>query len=145
MFLILLFSKCGTDQGDPRKYDYSIINSSGLLIEIIPYSNGIRYSDKKVILNNNQSINKIKIIYPPFGGRGLSITTALFPSLGVDKIDIIFDGTKKVTYEDCSATNNCNAQPRNVFNREFNNEFTEVYAITLEDYQNAVDCGGNCN
>ena len=144
MFLILLFSKCGTDQGSPKKYDYSIINNSGVLIEIIPYNNGIRYNDKKIILNNNQIINKIEIDYPPFAG-GIRLTTALFPNLILDKIDIIFNGTKKVSYEDCSATNNCNAQPRNIFNHEFHNEDTEVYTITPEDYQAAVDCGGNCN
>ena len=144
MFFILLFSKCGTDQGEPKKYNYSIINSSGTLIEIIPYSNGIRYNDKKIILNNTQLINKIDIDYPPYNG-GFRIVFALFPNLSVDKIDIIFNSTEKVSYEDCSPINNCNAQPRNVFNNEFHNESTEVYTITPEDYQNAIDCGGNCN
>jgi hypothetical protein len=144
MFLIFLFSKCGTDQGEARKYDYSIINSSGVVIEIIPYSNGIKYNDRKIILNNNQLINKVETIYPPYGG-GIRTISALFPNFRVNKIDIIFNGTKKVSYEDCSATNNCNAQPKNIFNHEFHDELTEVYTITPEDFEAAEDCGGNCN
>lgn len=33
---------------------------------------------------------------------------------------------------------------RNIFNYDYNNETTETYTITIDDYQNAIDCNGNC-
>ena len=141
--LATVFCSCGTDQGEARRYDYSVINNSGVSIEVIPYSDGLVKIDKKVVLNNAQKINKIDIDYPPYGE--LRMINVLHPALRVNKIDIIFNGTKKITYEDCSPTNNCSEQPRNIFNGEFQNERTEVYTITAEDLQNATNCGGNCN
>ncbi|RTY65577.1 hypothetical protein EKL97_14235 [Flavobacterium sp. LS1P28] len=60
-------------------------------------------------------------------------------------IEITFNNTKKVIYQECTATNQCFNQARNIFNPMFRDERTEVYTITPEDYQNAQDCGGNCN
>ncbi len=140
----IIVCSCGTDQGEARRYDYSVINNSSVSIEIIPYINGIKNSNETIFINDKGLINKIDIDYPPYNG-GFRMIFALFPKLSVDKIDIIFNGTKKITYENCSPTNSCNTQPRNIFNDVFNTKLTEVYTITLEDFQNAIDCGGNCN
>ncbi len=142
--LATIFCSCGTDQGEARTYESKIINNSGNVIEIIPYENGIKFLDKIVILQNGQTLTKKDVDYPPYNGR-FQMITVLDNKIFTDKIDIIFNGTKKITYEDCSPTNNCNAQPRNIFNSEFSEQQTEVYTITLEDFQNATDCGGNCN
>ncbi|MBC7475127.1 MAG: hypothetical protein H7263_12605 [Candidatus Sericytochromatia bacterium] len=69
-----------------------------------------------------------------------SNTVGLFTHL-----EFVFNNSKRMIYEECSVTSNCNFLPRNIFRPEFNNEQTEIYTITTEDYQNAVDCGGNCN
>ena len=142
MVLATVFCSCGPDMGESKTYDSSVINNSGVLVEVIPYSDGIFRKDKKVIINDAQKINKV---YTFHRGGLLRMIVVLFPDIRVNKIDIIFNGTKKITYEDCSPTNNCTIQPRNIFNNEFENEPIEVYTITPEDFQNAVDCGGNCN
>ena len=143
MVVATLLCSCGPDMGEVRRYDYSVVNNSGVSVEVIPYSDGIVRIDKKVILNNAQKINKIDIDYPPYGE--LRMINVLHPALRVNKIDIIFNSTKMITYEDCSPTNNCSEQLRNIFNGDFQNERTEVYIITAQDFQNAIDCGGNCN
>jgi hypothetical protein len=60
-------------------------------------------------------------------------------------LEITFNNSKKIIYEECAINSNCNTLPKNIFRAEFSSEQTEVYTITPEDYQNAVDCGGNCN
>ena len=142
MIVAPLLCCCGPDMGGSETYNSSVINNSGVLVEVIPYSDGIFRKDKKVIINDAQKINKV---YTFHRGGLLRMIVVLFPDIRVNKIDIIFNGTKKITYEDCSPTNNCTIQPRNIFNNEFENERTEIYTITAEDFQNATDCGGNCN
>jgi hypothetical protein len=147
IFILLLTISiwgCGTDQGESRTYDYSVINNSGGTIEIIPYENGIKREDRKRVLVNTQKVNKQITIFPPSGG-GFRMITTLFPDFVADRIDIIFAGTKKISHFECSPSNSCNNQPNNIFNDVFSDEQTEVYAITAEDFQNATDCGGPCN
>ncbi len=141
----LLVSCVGTDQVPYQEFSNTISNNSGFVVEIIPYdSNGIKDLSKKIKLENGQSINKK--IKAAWGGR------AYLPSLiyegKLSKIDIVFNNTRKSTFtDDCIYNNgvstNCNS--RNIFLLEYNDDKTEVYTITPEDYQNAVDCGGNCN
>lgn len=141
----LLVSCVGTDQVSYQEFSNTISNNSGFVVEIIPYdSNGIKDLSKKIKLENGQSINKK--IKEAWGGR------AYLPSLiyqrKLSKIDIVFNNTRKSTFtDDCIYNNgvstNCNS--RNIFLLEYSDERTEVYTITPEDYQNAVDCGGNCN
>jgi hypothetical protein len=95
-------------------------------------------------------MNKKKRVHPIGGDGPLSFKELLFTKAGFSfkKIDFIFNKTKKSSYsDDCLYANgvSSNCSGRNVFLLEYNDGFTEVYTITPEDYQNAQDCGGNCN
>jgi hypothetical protein len=60
LFLIILTTllySCGTDR-DGENYNYSIINNSGVKVELIPTFNGIKSLEKKVDLENGAVFNK---------------------------------------------------------------------------------------
>jgi hypothetical protein len=61
----------------------------------------------------------------------------------ITHLEITFDNSKKTVYLEC--TNSICSNVKNVFHYENNDDLTEAYTITPEDYQNAIDCGGNCN
>lgn len=148
LLIIVFFGllSCGPESSEEKHYDYSVVNNSGVTVEIIPYVNGVKEVNNKVTIQNGASFNKKYTDYAPYGGT-LSMRN-LFKSNTVGlttHLEITFNNSKKIIYEECSLTSNCNSLPRNVFRPEFNDERTEVYIITTEDYQNAVDCGGNCN
>jgi hypothetical protein len=145
--MIFLLSRC-TEQGEDRKYNYTITNNSGVMIEIIPYYSGAKDITNKVILNNADKIDKTFTDTPPYGG-GLLMQYIPFSGSSIQNnlthIEITFNNSKKIIYQECTETNQCFNQSRNIFNPIFSNERTETYTISPEDYQNAVDCGGNCN
>ncbi len=141
--------KCGTDSFvDPRTDDYTVANKSGVTVTFIPYINDNIDLGRKVVLENNKSLNKKETFIDPNGGLGM--TDVIFdykanPYTGIlTHVEVVFGNNKKVLYKACSPTYNCNSNPRSIFNSEFNSDGTETYTVTAEDYQNAVDCGGNC-
>ena len=149
IIIVFIILSC-TDQGARKNYDYTITNNSGVTVEIIPYyeQGGIDLS-KKIILQNGQSLNANKQVHPL---ESLPLTMAELISksenIFLSKVVIVFDNIKKSIYSnDCTYNNgvSLNCDIRNIFLIQYNNEQTEVYTITPEDYQNAVDCGGNCN
>lgn len=147
IFVLTLLFSCGTDQGEERKYNYSIINKSGSTIEIIPYYDGIKKIEHKISINDNNLINKTYTEVTPYQGGltmgGFFIKSSIIEPL--TQVEIVFNNSKKVVYEVCSESFNCNADPRNIFNITHNLELIEIYTITPEDYTNATDCGGDCN
>ncbi|WP_016990507.1 hypothetical protein [Flavobacterium sp. ACAM 123] len=146
IFIVLLFSRC-TEQGEDRKYNYTITNNSGVIIEMIPYFSGKKDVKYKITINNDEKFNKVYTDQPPYTG-GLVMDAILFSGSNQNNlthIEITFNNYKKIIYQGCTETNQCFNQPRNIFNPIFSDERTETYIISLEDYQNAIDCGGNCN
>lgn len=142
--------KCGTDSFvDPRTDNYTIDNKSGVTVTFIPYINDNIDLGRKVVLENNKSLNRKETFIEPNGGLGM--TDVLFdyktnPYTGIiTHVEVVFGNNKKVVYKACSPTYNCNSNPRSIFHSEFNSDVTETYVVTAEDYQNAVDCGGNCH
>lgn len=147
ILILTTFISCvGTDQGEVVYWNYKIINNSGIAVELIPYYNGVKNKDKKINLTNNKfSELNIKSVPPLYGSIKMS-DFFYYPDLGrLSQVEIVFNNTKKVIYDTCFETSNCNALSRNLFNEIFNDTKTEIYTITPEDYQNAIDCGGNCN
>jgi hypothetical protein len=150
IIVALLAASC-TDQGDFKDYDYTIINNSGVVVEIVPYNeNGVIEVNKRVTIGIGEKINKIKRVHPIGGDGPLNFKELLFTKAGFSfrKIDLIFNNIKKSSYSDnCLYANgvSSNCSIRNIFLLDYNNDFTEVYTITPEDFQNAQDCGGNCN
>ena len=143
LFTFLLAS-CGPEMNNERNYNYTIINNSGRQVKMIPYVEGQKELQNAIVIDNNKSINKKITAYAGSGGlmmvsffnkTGLGITT---------HIEIVFENQKKIIYEECSTTIDCNANPRNIFGQNYMDELIETYIITPEDYQNATDCGGSC-
>jgi hypothetical protein len=148
LVLSILFYSC-TDQGEVKKYDYTIINNSGVTVELIPYDReyNINIQNKKTLLNG-EKINQKLDVYPPYNGR-LGMSSLIWDPYLLTKVDIVFNNTKKVNYTVCNSAfapeiTNCD-EPRNIFREEYNQEYTEVYIITPEDYENAIPCDGDCN
>jgi hypothetical protein len=137
---------CGPESSEEKHYDYSVVNNSGVTVEIIPYVNGMKEVNNKVTLQNGEIFNKKYTDHAPYSG-GLSMRNIFISNtIGLfTHFEFVFKNSKKVIYEECSEIFNCNSQSRNIFNASFNDEQTEIYTITPDDYQNAVDCGGNCN
>jgi hypothetical protein len=150
IFPLLLLSRCGTDQVEKKIYNYTITNNSGVTVEIVPYdNNGALELSKKTTLFNGQKINTEKKVHPLDGTR-LSMMELISKdeNILIPKIEIVFNNTKKSTYSnDCTYNNgvSSNCGLRNIFLLEYNKDQAEVYTITPEDYQNATDCGGDCN
>jgi hypothetical protein len=146
--MIFLLSRC-TEQGEDREFNYTITNNSGVKIEMIPYFSGVKDVTNRVILNNADLINKTYTDRPPYSAvfrmYKIPFVDASTNLNNLTHIEITFNNLKKIIYQECTETNQCFNQPRNIFNPIFSDERTEVYTITPEDYQNAVDCGGNCN
>ncbi|MBB1193021.1 hypothetical protein DNC80_04975 [Flavobacterium sp. SOK18b] len=141
---IIIISGC--EPGSVIDYDYTIVNDSGKKVVLIPYIGGVKEVQNAITLQQNEKFNKKYIYYPP-GAKGYNMSN-LFSKTTIGSlthVEIIFDGIKKVIYQECTATNQCFNQARNIFNPVFSAEQTEVYTITPEDFQNAQDCGGNCN
>jgi hypothetical protein len=67
IFIILLLSRC-TEQGEDRYYNYTITNNSGVMVEMIPYFNGVKDVNYKVIINNGDKINETYTDEPPYAG-----------------------------------------------------------------------------
>ena len=136
---------CGTDQGGKKNYDYSIVNSSGVKVELIPTLNGVKSLERKIILENRTVFNKKHTDYPIYTSP-LNIPS-IFSDFGkqgiITHLEITFDNTKKIIYSECPDFICSNV--KNIFHYKNNDNQTEVYTITPEDYQNAIDCGGNCN
>lgn len=125
-------------------YHYVIKNESGVDIEFIPYENSQPLVTKKVVLKNNSFIEKRLV--PMAGSDVLLMNAVLFHhSINLTHIEIVFNNQKKVLYEDCYINHqNCFNNPRSIFYHEYNGKHNSVYTVTAEDYQNAVDCNGNC-
>lgn len=140
IFLIVLLVGC-IHRSDNPEYNYTIINNSGKDVSFIPYSYGVAKPENKVFLLNGKSLNESNHDF-----HGISMGTLLFGNTfnGLTHIEIVFSNEKKVKYEECSSTFNCNLQDRNILNSQYNGELTETYTITPEDYQNATPCNGNC-
>jgi hypothetical protein len=152
LFIILAISFTGCwpwpEGGEIKKYNYTVINNSGVTVEVIPYYNDVKDLSNKVIIINSDKINFKYTSSPPSQGF-LRMSEVPFSGLptkfNLTGIEITFNNSKKIIYQECTGTNQCFNQPRNIFNPIFSDEQTETYIITPEDYQNAVDCGGNCN
>ncbi|WP_039965516.1 hypothetical protein [Bergeyella zoohelcum] len=125
-------------------YHYVIKNESGVDIVFIPYENDQPIVAKKVMLKNNRFIDKRFIASA--GHERLTMDEVLFDHYNeATHIEIVFNNQKKVLYEGCHIDfQNCLNNPRSIFYYKFNDDYNSIYTVTAEDYQNAVDCNGNC-
>lgn len=149
-FLVL---QCGTDQRESIEYNYSIQNSSGKPVKMIPYVNGIKDIQNAINLAPGESLNK-KYTYKAPGAAGYTMTE--FFVSHTDYVEFVYNNEKInifSTYSQqcttCPTINSSfpviyNENPRNIFNVKYRDDQIETYTITPEDYQNATPCNGNC-
>ena len=70
LLIIILFGLlgCGPESNEEKKYDYSVVNNSGVAVEIIPYMDGNKKIDNKKVLQNSQIYNRKYTDHAPYGG-----------------------------------------------------------------------------
>lgn len=145
LFTGLLMMRCGTDQGAPLYYDYKIENNSTAKVDLIPYFNGQPNYNLRISMANSVVMRLQKEVYPPYNDGLMMSNFFVTPESGVlTHVEIVFDNTKKVLYQECTETNECYSQPRNIFNPLYNGGEVKTYTITSADFQNAANCNGNC-
>ncbi|WP_155845762.1 hypothetical protein [Chryseobacterium gregarium] len=131
------------DMSEAETLDYSIVNQSGQTVELSVYVNDHRDPSSKVILLPGEKLQKVVRDDPPYKGYSM---WALFDiqKTGVKTdMEFVYNNHKKTVYHHCPDLL-CGNELRNIFGFTYNNENTEVYIITSEDYLNAVECDGNC-
>ncbi|WP_039965515.1 hypothetical protein [Bergeyella zoohelcum] len=126
-----------------KSYHYIIKNESGVDIEFIPYVDNVPNVQRKVTLLNNDKIDKTFVTVHL--NDVYRLTHAIFGKVGLSHVEIVFNNQKKIIYKNCIGTIvTCNENPKNVFHDDFFEKYNITYTVTVEDYQNAVDCNGNC-
>ena len=146
LFLItLLFLSCGTDQGSTDTYTYTARNESGVLIKILAY-NTFSVTPEEVIfttiLKNGDEITKKyqdglpprRYRYSDFFGKAKGGSVA-------DSIKVIYNNLKYKGFN----SKNCTGGERNPLNTCTYQSTEETFIFTVEDYESAEDCNGNCD
>lgn len=122
-------------------YNYTIVNNSSQVLEIIPYNpQGTLSMLKKIVLAPGQIINKGFRDRAPYVGYDF---TRFIDAGYTPKIEFVFNNAKRIIYERCPDALCSN--PRNIFHFQNNIGQVQVYTITDDDFNVAIDCGGNCN
>ena len=145
ILIVLGFISCGTADRTEVNKTLTVVNNSSYTVEIVSY-----------IPPNTTEEYESRLIFPPgfiytrkFKGRAGNSDFFSFSSylvnyeFSVEKVDIIFNNVRKITYSACTF-GNC-FEPRNIFNPADDGLENEIYTITNADYDEATDCGGNCN
>lgn len=140
IIISLLCIQCGTDQGSGKTYIYTLKNLSGYNIKIYSYSNLSEFTNPKVtIVNNGEEITKTYEDFNPPSGYDFSIFFDDAQStMGRDSIIIIYNNEKKQSF-----ISECDTE-RNPLNFCVYSDLEENFEFTANDYENAEDCGGNC-
>ncbi len=146
---ILSLNFIGCVPEESKIYNYKISNNSGYTIVIVGYKDDAKDLINKTTIENGKNIySKKRVDYPAPNFLTMSEVISKDEKIVYPKIEIIFNNSKKTIFSNCKFTatgiENCD-EPRNIFRPEYNDEESELYTITPEDYQNATDCGGNCN
>jgi hypothetical protein len=143
-FLItLFFISCGTDQGETKTYTYTVRNESGVQIKILAYYT-VNPSEvlHTTLLDSGEQITKnFQDGLPP---RGYDFRD-FFGNLNgrsamADSIKVIYNNTKFNSFN----SKDCNGGNRNPLNTCAYQGIEETFIFTIEDYDNAKDCNGNC-
>lgn len=140
--LCTLLCSC-PESGDVKTYEYSIVNNSSKSAVLFLYKDGNLDLSSKITLQPGQEHRQIHESSPPAYGFSM---WALFNSQNtgiVTDVAVIYDNTKKTIYHRCQE-GLCMDGSKNIFGHQYNDEQTESFILTPEDYQNAIECVGNC-
>jgi hypothetical protein len=145
-FIIALsFTACGTDQGATKTYTYTAENESGVPIKVLAY-NSLSITPNEITFSTTfENGNKITKTFqdglPPSG----YYFRDFFGSLNgrkavVDSIKVIYNNVKYKSFN----SKDCNGGNRNPLNICAYQSTEEIFIFTVEDYENAEDCNGDC-
>jgi hypothetical protein len=69
LLLLFIISSC-TESNEVEKYDYTIINNSGVTVDLIPYDREYNINiQNKITLLNGQKINKKLDVHAPYNNK----------------------------------------------------------------------------
>lgn len=156
IFTGLLFMNCEGDS--PVIYRYTVENQSGVPIQLqLFYQNNIGETSFRgeIHLDNGQKIEKKEKKYAP--SFQYNFVDFFKTEKGkINKMNVIYNNQKKTMFIQQTYTslaeNTCEdifgrevpCDPRNILNTFIYKNVNEHYIFTTEDYQQALDCKGNC-
>lgn len=139
LLVLMCLSQCATDCGSGEFYSYTVINKSGKNVIIEGYLLG--FPDVPPLINYIESGMELTKTHQdhlppsPYSFRNF-FGDINDPS---DSIKIIY-GAHKVSF----FTEEHSENKRNPLNLKIYNTNKEVFNLTVEDYENAEDCNGDC-
>ena len=147
--MVTCFLSCGPDQGS-RTYIYTVRNESGVKVKII---GDIRpYEDHIINLTSEEELTRTYCDYSP--PRGYDFSYFFGSSDGkwdADSIRIVYNDSKFKVFNGYNGYNGYNSSDRgnyldarNPLGPNHRRGLQVTYTITKEDYENALDCDGNC-
>lgn len=138
--VVSLLVSC-TEQGSTDTYTYTVSNESGVNIKIIGY---VTFTNvEEFIINIENGKKHIQVYEDGLPPRGYSWNFFYGSSNGnyaADSIKVIYNNVK---YKDFSYKNIDNE--RNPLHQPNDNRTKGFFTFTIEDYENAEDCNGNCD
>lgn len=144
LIALSLLASC-TDLGSTDTYTYTVRNESGVIVKVLAYNSFSSTPEEVIfttILENGDEITKIyKDGLPP---RSYKFSDFFGKSNGAsvsDSIKVIYNNLKYKSFN----SKNCTGGERNPLNICAYQSTEEIFVFTVEDYENAEDCNGNCN
>ena len=135
---LFLFLSCGTDQSSADTYTYTIKNESGVDIKIIGY---IPFDTFIINIKNKQQYTQVyEDGVPPRGYSWDFFYGSSNGNYAADSIKVIYNNNR---YKDFSINNIDNDRNPLYMPNEIRTE--GFFTFTVEDYDNAEDCNGNCD
>ncbi|GMN11411.1 hypothetical protein MTsPCn9_09820 [Croceitalea sp. MTPC9] len=140
---VVFFCSCGPDYNE-EFIDFVIINESGIDIRINPnppiseqFPTSVRSS---FLVANNDAFSEVIEI----NTRDANFSFRTF--FGTDNIEIIYGNERKVSYSCANGdeSNNCE-NSRNILSFRANSDNRAEYIFTVNDFDIAMPCDGNCN
>jgi len=130
--ITLMVFSCGTDQGEAKKYIYTLVNQSEESIKIKAFNSSNPQLLPEIInLGLEEELTKtFQDNLPPRGYDFVEFFQG-------DSLEILYNNEKRQIFKFNGASSN----DRN----PFYHHGTEItFIFTVQDYQNAEDCNGNC-
>lgn len=155
IFLVIFLVGC---EGSGKVvYRYSIENQSGVDVEFKMYhinSDGDISEVKFVSLPNGKRIDRKYEDYGPYGGYNFKDFFGDLKGAQVNVLEVIYENKRKSVFLEQRkiSMNECEnfyrekvpCDPRNLLNTSDFMDTEEHFIITPEDYNNAIDCNGDC-
>jgi len=128
----MIFS-CGTDQGEAKKYIYTLVNQSEKTIKIKAFKSA-KPQLAPGIINLGIGEEFIKTFQDNLPPSGYNFSK-FFQG---DSLEIIYNNEKRQIFKFNGSSSNSK--------NPFYHHGTEItFVFTVQDYQNAEDCNGNCD